>query len=79
VPTFAEIEESLAREMRLIESDRFDAIPALRRNNVTLTACVWPNLTFNDRYQSAFDHRRETEDHKLGGVRRRAVVQSPAR
>jgi len=34
--------------MRLIESDRFDADTGSAKKNVTLTACVRPNLTFKD-------------------------------
>jgi hypothetical protein len=48
VPAFAEFEESLAREMRLLESERFDADTGSAKKDITLTACVWPNLAFND-------------------------------
>jgi hypothetical protein len=48
VPALAEVEESLAREMSLFKSERFDADTGSAKKDITLTACVWSDLAFND-------------------------------
>ena len=48
VAALAEVEEALAREMRLLDGARFDDDVGSAEKNITLTASVWPNLAFND-------------------------------
>ena len=48
VAALAEIEEGLARDMRLLDGERFDDDVSSAEKNITLTAGVWPNLAFND-------------------------------
>ena len=48
VPAFAKVEECLAREVRLLERERFDANPGSAKKNIPLPARVRPNLAFND-------------------------------
>lgn len=48
VAALAEVEECLPRQMRLLDGDRFDGDASFAEKSIALTACVWPNLTFND-------------------------------
>ena len=46
--TLAEVEEGLAREVRLLDGERFDDDAGSANKNIALTASVRSNLTFND-------------------------------
>src|SRR5271157_5988650 len=48
VAALAEVEEGLARQMRLLNGERFDDDVGSAEKSITLTAGVRPNLAFND-------------------------------
>jgi len=48
VAALAKVEEGLARDVRLLDGERFDDDVSSAEKNITLTAGVWPNLAFND-------------------------------
>jgi hypothetical protein len=47
VAALAEVEESLPRQVRLLDRDRFDDDASSAEKSIALAASVRPNLTFN--------------------------------